>query len=833
MSAPVHVARRSSNDGLLARLGDIVQLRFVLRAFFFVLLLPGRRPSMGYRRAGSEVFLSCFSSLSCVSCEILNEFSNFRSLSSAETLPVQSQRYTFLFQRNFYVTLVLEPSTDPEDEYPDLFFQNMRPTFVRAFSNDCLDDVIESEIHQSSTGPELPATNGTDDGDEGQQPRQFIVAVDFGTTFSAVAYTVLRPGEDRTFVDTHQISCISLYPGAGESVRGLTMEVPTETCYPLNAQPTQASSAEMMDLDAPLVTEQIFRWGFSVPEHFRLPDADRSSFQRITRSKLLLDKTDYTRELREQLQVTAKKLEALEIITDSMDLIVDFLRHLLAHTKAQLISSHTFNDNDSVEWVLCVPVVWRRRAVRKMQDALIEASHRSLFGRTISNSVENLYIVSEPEAAAAHVLASTREVKAGDTFMVLDAGGGTVDAVIYKLRNTEPLQLEKEAVKPEGALCGSSYLNERFEEILQDRLKDETYLVSPTPGARKTITIEGIIASQVWEFETKIKRNCDIMDSNFTGHAFYIQGLKENQEKNFTDHRMRLDQKDFKDIFRPCLEGISKLMLKQLQSARRSGIIVKKVLLIGGFAASPSLHRYLKAVLRQRSVEIVGSAVGLVRPNVRDTAVASGAVLRALNRELGPVRIIQSSYGYLRTEPWDPDAIEAHRSSRPKQADPNDGDLYVKNTICWVLKKGDEVPPFAKYKFRTMFTFPVNTKQRFKCNQHLYVSDKRHESHYKRGHRNNRGAKVAGKIELDMTFLRTEGHIRPVKPDNELGRRHYRVEYDLVMIVDGYNIRYEARWDNGQGEHVLAEKQINIAAAFASLGSEEESAEDEEEYLTD
>jgi hypothetical protein len=53
------------------------------------------------------------------------------------------------------------------------------------------------------------------------------------------------------------------------------------------------------------------------------------------------------------------------------------------------------------------------------------------------------------------------------------------------------------------------------------------------------------------------------------------------------------------------------------------------------------------------------------------------------------------------------------------------------------------------------------------------------------------------------------------------------------MIVDGYNIRYEARWDNGQGEHVLAEKQINIAAAFASLESEDESEEDEEEYLTD
>ncbi|EDP52382.1 HSP70 family protein [Aspergillus fumigatus] len=664
----------------------------------------------------------------------------------------------------------------------------MRPTFVRAFSNNCLDDIIESEINRPSAGPELPATNGPNGGDEGQQPRQFIVAVDFGTTSSAVAYTVLRPGEDRTMVDIHQISSISLYPGSGEKERGLTTEVPTETCYPLNARPRQADSAEAMDVDPPARSGANLSLGVLY----------RSSFQRITRSKLLLDKTDYTRELREQLQATAENLAELGIINDSMDLIVDFLSHLLAHTKAQLISLHMFNDNDSVEWVLCVPVVWRRRAVRKMQDALIEASRRSLFGRTISNSVENLYIVSKPEAAAAHVLASTREVKAGDTFMVLDAGGGTVDAVIYKLRNTEPLQLEKEAVKPEGALCGSSYLNERCEEILRDRLKDETYLTSPTPGARKAITMEGIIASQVWEFETKVKRNCDIMDSNFTGHVFFIQGLRENKAKNFTDHRLRLDQKEFKDIFRPCLEGTSRLMLKQLQAARQKGIIVK-------------------AILRQRSVEIVGSPVGLLRPNVRlivliaeygsDTAVASGAVLRALNQELGPIRIIQSSYGYLCTEPWDPELIKAHNSSKPKQVDPNNGDLYVKNTICWVLKKGDEVPPFAEYRFRTLFTFPANTKQRFKCNQHLYVSD--------------------------MTFLRTEGHIRPVKPDNELGRRHYRVEYDLVMIVDGYNIRYEARWDNGQGEQVHAEKQINIAAAFASLEPEWESDEDGEEYLTD
>jgi hypothetical protein len=70
-----------------------------------------------------------------------------------------------------------------------------------------------------------------------------------------------------------------------------------------------------------------------------------------------------------------------------------------------------------------------------------------------------------------------------------------------------------------------------------------------------------------------------------------------------------------------------------------------------------------------------------------EIAVASGAVLRALNREHGPTRIIQSSYGFLRNEPWSPERIDGHRHSKPKRADPNDGDRYVKNTIYWVIKK--------------------------------------------------------------------------------------------------------------------------------------------------
>ena len=65
-----------------------------------------------------------------------------------------------------------------------------------------------------------------------------------------------------------------------------------------------------------------------------------------------------------------------------------------------------------------------------------------------------------------------------------------------------------------------------------------------------------------------------------------------------------------------------------------------------------------------------------------------------------------------------------------------------------------------------------------------------------------------------MTFLRTDGHIVPMEPDHGRGSRHYRVEYDLVMIVDGRNMRYEACYTNAGDDRIMGSGQICIAAAF-------------------
>lgn len=59
-------------------------------------------------------------------------------------------------------------------------------------------------------------------------------------------------------------------------------------------------------------------------------------------------------------------------------------------------------------------------------------------------------LIKEPEAAALYTLTShDHSIKAGDSFVLCDAGGGTADLITYEVKNTQPLQLA-ELVPGEG-----------------------------------------------------------------------------------------------------------------------------------------------------------------------------------------------------------------------------------------------------------------------------------------------------------------------------------------------------------------------------------------------
>ena len=81
---------------------------------------------------------------------------------------------------------------------------------------------------------------------------------------------------------------------------------------------------------------------------------------------------------------------------------------------------------------------------------------------------DKLQIISEPEAAATYALDALdpHDLKVDDTFVLCDAGGGTVDLISYTVSELRPTLKVEEAASGTGGLCGSTYLNRIFEQFL-------------------------------------------------------------------------------------------------------------------------------------------------------------------------------------------------------------------------------------------------------------------------------------------------------------------------------------------------------------------------------
>ncbi|KAK7974420.1 hypothetical protein PG989_016268 [Apiospora arundinis] len=679
--------------------------------------------------------------------------------------------------------------------------------------------------------------------DEEELGKKLIIAIDFGTTYSCVSYAAIQRGEQPEYLTPDRIESIENYPNDQDpdAASPMKKQVPTELMYPktadfrakedlpdledaeepreevagLNHADGDIDMAEADDKTVQQYMEELLldnsetlNWGYSVHELQSLPKVHSDPNNKpLARFKLLLDTSPMTEEVRHSLKDTVESLQKRKIIKKPLQLIADFLTCLLRHTKEEL-AGKGYDDSWPLEMVLCVPAIWTQKACRDMQSALAVAMEKTNFkGVDIqNNSIENLFIVSEPEAAAAYVLASSPDVQSGDTFVLLDAGGGTVDANTYTISNTTPLRLTHEVVEPGGGLFGSSYLNEGFRKLLKERLKDEVYL------ERGVDTIDSIVEKIMMEtFEYKVKRSFDYYRVKGL-KKISVQGLLDNDEKLFRDGCLHVPMQAIKALFDPLLQGIVSVMDNQIVKAFAKGSRVEKVVLIGGFASSEkTLVKYIENHLEKFNAEN-DCRIRLVKPRHATTAVASGAVLRAFNKELGPKRMARSSYGILRTEPFkeykEHDGLHAYYN-------PYDGQPYIKDTVDWILKLGSEVPPVWKQSFDCEHLIPCWPVQPLICTELLYVSDQATQSHYRLKDARNTGAEKVGEIVVDFTFLREQGWLLPTEPGTNskgkpVGKRHYKVEYKIEIEVVDRDLKCYAIY---KGE-VVKKCRINIASAF-------------------
>ncbi|CAE6398596.1 unnamed protein product [Rhizoctonia solani] len=398
------------------------------------------------------------------------------------------------------------------------------------------------------------------------------VSIDFGTTFSGVAY-----GSSR--IAGGKVQQILQWPGSFENFR----KIPTCLLY-----------GEHGENASP------------IPGSFRC-----EWFKLFLEPKSLREGT------------VDSRLPGLPPGKRPIDAIIDFLSCLWNYAKQQITREiGAVADLNTADVWLTVPAAWDAKGCDMMREAAIAAGlvqSAAATKGTDKNWKERLRIITEPEAAAVHCahLTNLHQLRPSQNFMICDAGGGTVDLAIYKiLGSLERLEIGEVCARS-GKNCGSLFLDLRFRDLVARMLERHPAHTDPASLAyfQHAFSETDKLAFKGEEDDrTPFQFNCFNVEDPDDMAVGLING-----ELTIPGALLRTE------VFDPVITEVLQLIEEQLSKCNQP---IHALLLVGGFSGSEYLFK--------RVDQQFGSRISVIaRPADADTATCRGAARYGLsNRAL-------------------------------------------------------------------------------------------------------------------------------------------------------------------------------------------------------
>ncbi|KAF9579466.1 hypothetical protein BGW38_004259 [Lunasporangiospora selenospora] len=414
-----------------------------------------------------------------------------------------------------------------------------------------------------------------------------VVAIDFGTTFSGCSYAYAP--------DEKEVYDVTKWPR--QSIQ--YCKTPTLNLY------------KKADPEHKLVA-----WGWNAKLEMQKPTARHHIL--LQQYKLHLDESLHNAPLAVEIHVLDAIAQYLEVFHDYV--VSEIMRGF----------GKSFQQ-DHFRYCLTVPAMWSDRAKSVMRQAAIRAN---LIKET--DHPERLMLVSEPEAAALYCerKCDQFELGHGDRFMICDAGGGTVDLIVFEIEKTSVGRRLSEVTKGHGASCGSVFVDRNMKVLLEERFGHHVINFPAT-----------IIPSLVDTFADTIKPQFDGVDDHFLPlpAKSCFEDIPDPEALGIDDGCMILRADELRDkVFEPVVRDILALIDNQLNQARTCSAIF----MVGGFGSSSYLHT--------RVEQEFGRRVGCVSvPPRPELAVVRGAAYVGLNPRVVTARITRRCYGIEMRRPFE------------------------------------------------------------------------------------------------------------------------------------------------------------------------------------
>ncbi|KAF9393921.1 hypothetical protein BGX21_010552 [Mortierella sp. AD011] len=227
-----------------------------------------------------------------------------------------------------------------------------------------------------------------------------VVAIDFGTTFSQV----------NILATPIQTGCAYAYAPEDKEAR-------TITSWP--KQNVQYAKTPTLNLYKEVNGKyKMVEWGWKLKLQMETPAA--SKYIQLYQYKPHLD---------ENLALVPWKntISVPTAISDYLEALHEYVAEKILQEFGRSYGRKSFR------YCLTVPAMWSDKAKDVMRKAAIRAGLISG-----DDHPDRLMLVSEPEAAALYCEKACKQFDLGhgDRFMICDAGGGTVDLIVYEITMT-------------------------------------------------------------------------------------------------------------------------------------------------------------------------------------------------------------------------------------------------------------------------------------------------------------------------------------------------------------------------------------------------------------
>ncbi|KAH7330476.1 hypothetical protein BKA65DRAFT_434268 [Rhexocercosporidium sp. MPI-PUGE-AT-0058] len=500
-----------------------------------------------------------------------------------------------------------------------------------------------------------------------------VIGIDYGTTYTGVAYRDLTFDEHGNVRDS-EIQIVRGWPGIG-AIKDEN-KVPSQISY-----------------DVGFHSER--QWGYDIS----------TDTARLGLTKLQLEDQDKVDELKKILEAV-KAMETLDFsrieyhnglaLTYSKDpeaVVADYLSKIREHLMGDLreLYDAVYLALTPIDLVVTVPAEWSEGA----KDRTLRAFRQAGFdkGNPDFASLRETILMSEPEAAALAVVRDfdgENVFRAGDCFVVCDAGGGTVDLISYRIRDTRPLVLE-EVGYATGGKFGASYIDTAFQTWLHGKIGSENYAKLITDSAESAIGSHKTITKDMQELMTvfePVKRHFDgtRRDSSIALPRI-LEDIPEDRTNGILDGEIRITHKDLALFFDPIVGQILDLIERQITQVKMARHNVKDIILSGGFGESPYLQKKIKEFARHRRIETRIA-------NDPWLSVVRGAVQKGLEQNIRPQshRRSRSHYGVSTSQPF----TSFRHNEKDAYNDPFDGEKKARRQMTWLIRKGDTLPSGSK-----------------------------------------------------------------------------------------------------------------------------------------